>query len=126
MIANGCNVGFGFLALILHILLTHFLTIEKLVWPVFIFVWIFAISLILTNAVRSKPPDRQVWRFGCHAFVIGLLYGPFGLLFKGCFPECAEHKRIRRNFFGCLAFGVVCWITVIATASRNLQNSNTT
>ena len=106
-------------------LLTHFLSFKKHVWPVFIFVWIFAISVILTRAVRSKPSDRQVWRFGCHAFVIRLLYGPFGLLFRGCFPECAEHKRIRRNFFGCFVYGIVFWITIIATASRNLKNSST-
>ena len=126
VIADGCNVGFVFLALILHILLTHFLTIQKHACPVFIFVWIFAISVILTYAVRSKPSDRQVWRFGCRAFVIVLLYGPFRPLFKGRFPECAEHKRVRRNIFGCFVYGMVCTITVIATALRNLQNNSTT
>ena len=122
VIADGCNLGFGLSVMIIHILLTQIIEIlREQFFHSFLFVWVFGFSVILTHVIRSDKCDREFWRFGCHGFVLGLLFGPLGLLFKGCFPECVDHKRVRGNFFSGLVYGVIYISTglLLLCASRS-------
>ena len=125
VIAEGCNFGFGFLALTLHILIVPRGAMDKRWYSqatdAFVFPWVYGISVILIHAIRSEASDREVWRFGCHAFALGMLFGPLGLLFKRCFPECMERKRARHNFFGGLIYGTIFGTSVIAFAANALR-----
>ena len=85
------------------------------------FPWVYGASVILTRAIRSKASDRKVWRFGCHGFALGMLFGPFGLLFERCFSECVEHKRVGHNFLRGLVYGTIFGITLIVVAVYTLH-----
>ena len=120
-----CNFGFGFLALALQILIGRGAMDVR--WysqatDAFVFPWVYGISVILIHEIRSEASDREVWRFGCHAFALGMLFGPLGLLFKRYFPECMEHKRARRNFFIGLIYGTSFGTSVIVFAANALPD----
>ena len=81
----------------------------------------YRLSVNLAHAIRSEASDRKAWRFGCHGFLLGLLFGPFGLLFNRCFPECVEHKPVRHNFLGGLIYGTIFGVTLVAVAVNTLD-----
>ena len=93
LITEGCNAGFGFLALTISIVYRRRLRLRnnyKQMPEFFIPLWVYGASVILTHAIRSEASDRKAWLFDCHGFTLGMLFGPFGLLFKRCIPECVR------------------------------------
>ena len=122
VIADGCNLGFGLSVMIIHILLTQIIEIlREQFFHSFLFVWVFGFSVILTHVIRSDKCDREFWRFSCHGFVLGFLFGPLGLLFKGCFPERADHERVRQCFFGGFVFGKIFCLTIVTVLFWNIN-----
>ena len=77
------------------------------------FTWLYGSLIILLHAIRSSPTHRVRWRYGFNEFAAGMLFGPFGILFKRCFPETMKDEQASANFHGGFAFGVIFLLTVI-------------
>ncbi len=77
------------------------------------FVWLYRTSIILLHAIGSSPSDRVRWRYGLNGFAAGMLFGPFGILFKRCFPETMNDAQARANFHGGFSFGVIFPLTIV-------------
>ncbi len=78
-----------------------------------LFAWIYGGGIIVLHAIRSLPSDRVKWRYGLNGFATGIVFGPFGIFFKRCFPETMVDQQARANFLGGFSFGVFFLLTAI-------------
>ncbi len=78
-----------------------------------LFAWLYECAIIIIHAIRSLPSDRVRWGYGINGFAAGMLFGPFGIFFKRCFPETMKDKQARGNFHGGFGFGMIFVLTVI-------------
>ncbi len=77
-----------------------------------IFTWFYGAAILVFHAIRSSPSDRVRWRYGLNGFAAGMLFGPFGIFFKRCFPETTKDKQVRANFHEGFCSGVIFLLTV--------------
>ena len=98
---EGANLGFASLVAVLSTTLTETLRSKLMRFPEStLFVFTLFISRITLHTIRSTEEDKVLWRYGVHGFALGFLFGPFGLLFRHCFPELqGVVKKTRFNFF---------------------------
>ncbi len=106
-VSDGANIGIAVLGA---------LVAEKMkaLFPFhLLFAWLYGAAIIVLHAIRSAPIDRAKWGYGLNGFAAGMLFGPFGIFFKRCFPETMKDKQARTNFHGGFAFGVIFVLTVV-------------
>ncbi len=106
-VSCGANVGMAFLGTCLALFFGSFLPFHVA------FVWLYGGAIIALHAIRSLPRDRVRWRYGLNGFAAGMLFGPFGIYFRRCFPETMNDKQARANFHGGSGFGVIFLLTVV-------------
>ncbi len=106
-VSNGANIGTALLGTLLALFLGGFFPFHLM------FTWLYGGAIVVLHAIRSYPSDRVRWRYGLNGFAAGMLFGPFGIFLKRCFPETTKDKQARANFHGGFAFGVIFLLTVV-------------
>ena len=116
-VSQGASTGFASLGMVLHFLIhaTVFHDMKPKVIDILVFIVLFIISNTIVHMIRDSAEEKSLWRYAIHGFILGVLFGPFGSLFKTCFPELSENnEQIRYNFFGSIVAGTIfiCTLTL--------------
>ncbi len=125
-ISDGAHIGFASLAMILSLVIDLKVldSAKRYLTGTVVFMMVLGISIALLHLVRNEGREVTVWRYGVHGFALGVLFGPFGFLFRRCFPELRVREgKIRRNLFSGIAYGM---LFVCALSANVIGNVNRT
>ncbi len=125
-VSDGAHIGFASLAMILNLVVDlKILDISKrYITGSAVFMIVFGISIALLHLIRSEGRDVAVWGYAVHGFALGVLFGPFGILFRRCFHEVQpRNKRIQRILLCGTAYGMLFVCVVIPNIIGNILRS---
>ncbi len=96
--------------------------LDRTVPPFVPFAWVYGLCVVVTHMIRSRKQDRNVWEYGVIGFGLGMLFGPFGMLFMSLFRdvEIVIEPRVKSHIAQGCFFGFVFTVTVVTTASTTI------
>ncbi len=87
-----------------------------------VFLVVLEISITLLHFVRNQGHEIESWKYAAYGFGLGVLFGPFGLLFRRCFPEVGvRNVEIRRTLFPRIAYGLLFDCALSAKVVMNMR-----
>ncbi len=122
-VSDGANFGFASVVMILNNVCYSILVGEPnrngYITGSLLFIFVFGVTSAILHVIRSWRKEKTLWWYALYGFLLGVLFGPFGIAFKHCFPELwDEKKEMRPYFFQALFFGAVFMCLLIANAIR--------
>ena len=122
--SDGAHIGFASLAMILNLVIDLKILNKRYITGSAVFMIVFGISIAVLHLVRKEGRDLAVWGYAVHGVALGVLFGPFGLLFRRCFPDVQlRKKQIQRTLLSGTAYGMLFVCVLIPNIIGNINRS---